>query len=413
MASCGKSVPDARVTGAASGVSTGAADVQVVKTAALTDDASQERVTTAITLPEGGFLAVTNVRGGSSFVYKISNSGTAIWRKELTDTLANAAGVYANGNYWVAGLLRKTNTPGQNRILDFVQPISADGVVSERLARPDASQSRYFFYCAVEHENKFIQMASIDTLQQFFFMQVPAISMTDSAGIPLWERLTPFDQGRRIEEVPQQIQSCSGIFIASNNRILAAQQILIMPDVKAAEEIHRELSSGVHLRPGTLVLSLDLAGNEVGRIRHNDVIGALLIPTPAGALLLETSYKKPGLADFAGVIDQQVHVYSFDANLKELKPPVVIESSYLDTVGAAYPTPEGGLLLAGCPGTGGDVFLRYITPAGTVSRKRQFSDLGFCGGFYRFSPGQHPGEAMILAQTPNQGNRLLTLRYVN
>lgn len=406
------------VTGTTGIVSTSTADVQVVRTAALTESPDQERVVTAAILPKGGFFAVTNIRGRNSFVYKTSDEGVVIWRKELLPDEAGAvpesAGISSDGGYWVAGtLIEKNAQPGQIHASDFVRRVHADGAVSERIVSFGAGDHYRGFHCAVEHENRFVQTATVDTLDEYFRMEVPSISMTDGNGARLWEHLIPLDQGRRIEEVPQQVLHCAGIFIAKNERILAAQQILVMPDLKTSDEIRRELGSGLHLRPGSLAIALDLAGNEVGRIRHDDVVGALLIPAQAGALLIETSYKKPSLSDLPGTIDQQVHIYSLDANLKELKPPITVEGSSFDTIDAAQPTPEGGLLLAGCPGSGGNVFLRYITPSGIVSPKRQFNNLGRCGGYYRFSVGRHPGEAMILVQTPGQGNRLLTLRYVN
>jgi len=243
---------------------------------------------------------------------------------------------------------------------------------------------------------------------------VPAMSMMDSSGALLWEKLIPFDQGLRIEEIPQQLLNCAGLFVSGNEHIIAAQPILILPDLKTPEEIRRELATGVHMRPGTLIVAFDLAGTEVARIRHTNVIGALLIKVPAGAMLFETSYRKPGLSDFPGLVDQQARIYTFDANLKELKPPMVIDNSNLDVVAAAYPTPDGGLLLAGCPGDIGTIFVRHISPKGVASPKRLFSELGYCGGgYYQFAPGEHPDEALLLVQTPNQGNRLLTLKYSN
>jgi hypothetical protein len=168
------------------------------------------------------------------------------------------------------------------------------------------------------------------------------------------------------------------------------------------------------MRPGTLIVAFDLAGNELARIRHDNAIGALLVPAPSGALLFETSYKKPGLSDFPGVVDQQVRMFTFDPNLKELKPATLLYNSNLDVINAAYPTPDGGVLLAGCSGELATIFVRYISSNGVTSPKRAFTELGFCGGgFYKFSAGERPNEALLLVQTPNQGNRLLTLKYSN
>ena len=69
--------------------------------------------------------------------------------------------------------------------------------------------------------------------------------------------------------------------------------------------------------------------------------------------------------------------------------------------------------MAGCTGKEGLGFLRYITPERSITSARQFNELSYCGGSYWFNPGSHPGEALLLVQTPNQGNRLLTVKYSN
>jgi hypothetical protein len=389
-------------------------DVQLLKTNDLTSEPNLERVVATVVLPEGGLLALSNRRGGSSFVYKFEDTGATIWRRELPDAAANAVGVSTDGNYWVGGFLRdKDNRATNPHLTAFTQRITPDGELSERVALSTPTGFR-FFHCAVKQDEKFIQLDTVDMLDEYFQMQVPALSMIDSSGALLWQKLIPFDQGLRIEEIPQQLLNCAGIFVAGSEHIIAAQPILILPDLKAPEEIRKELATGIHMRPGTLVVAFDLAGNEVARIRHTNVIGALLTKVPAGVMLFETSYKKPGLMDFPGLVDQQARIYTYDANLKELKPPMIVDDSNLDVVNAVYPTPDGGTLLAGCSGTLATIFVRYISSDGVASPKRAFTELGFCGGGdYQFAAGEHPDEALLLVQTPNQGNRLLTLKYSN
>jgi hypothetical protein len=363
IVSCGNSGPDVPAAGTAMVSSSGQPDIQLLKTNDLTSDPSLERVAATVVLPEGGLIALSNRRGGSSFVYKFSSAGAPLWRKELPDAAANAAGISADGGYWVGGFLRdKDNHAGSSpHLTAFAQRITPDGELSERIALATPTGFRYF-HCAAKQEDKYIQFATVDMRDEYYQMQVPAISMMDSSGALLWEKPIPFDQGLRIEEIPQQLLNCAGLFVSGNEHIIAAQPILILPDLKTPDEIRRELATGVHMRPGTLIVAFNLAGTEVARIRHTSVIGALLIKVPAGAMLFETSYRKPGLSDIPGLIDQQAHIYTFDANLRELKPPMVINNSNLDIVAAAYPTPDGGLLLAGCPSDIATIFVRYISP---------------------------------------------------
>src|SRR5258708_34615424 len=71
LTSCGQAVPNSSVsTAPAKSVSPSTADVQVVKIIPFANDPLHERVSAATVLPEGGFLALTTIRGGSSFAYK-------------------------------------------------------------------------------------------------------------------------------------------------------------------------------------------------------------------------------------------------------------------------------------------------------------------------------------------------------
>ena len=123
---------------AGSPASAGEADLTVNKAAALITDPSNgdfihaERVTAAIVLPEGGFLALTNVRGGSSFAYKISTLGAVLWRKELPQgTVAKSAGISKDGSYWIAGGLSEVvDQKIVSGVMDYAERIDSDGAVS-------------------------------------------------------------------------------------------------------------------------------------------------------------------------------------------------------------------------------------------------------------------------------------------
>jgi hypothetical protein len=413
IASCGKSGPAVTAAGSAAASSSAQPDIQLARKNDLTSDPSLERVAAAVALPEGGLLALANRGGAGSFIYKFSSSGALTWRKEVSALLATAVGISSDGTYWVAGVVRDTSQPGSQRLTDFAQRVSPEGEVSQPTLLSGPTDAR-LFHCATEHDDKFIQLSTVDTLDEYFRMEVPAVSVTNSSGTRLWETLIPVDQGHHLEATPQQLSYCAGIFVVGDDRILAAQRIQVLPDVKTKEEILKEFASGIHLRPGTLLVALDMAGKEAARIRRDNAIGALLVPTATGAVLFETSYKKPGLSDFPGVVDQQMRMFAYDPNLKETRTPILIDDSLLDVIATAYSTPEGGFLFAACSGKLGNIFVRYVSSEGVVSPKRAFPELGPCAeGFYKFAAGEHSNEVLLLVQTPNQGNRLLTLKYSN
>jgi len=390
-------------------------EVKIVSVKEFAQDPRLEQVTAAAGVPGGGLLAATNIRGGSSFVYKISNTADVVWRKQLTaprGTTVNSIGVATDGSYWAAGSLTQwsdvTGRPQLSGVADFAEEIAVDGTMPPPVALTPLNQGQ-FFHCAFKSGPDFVQISGHQTLEGQLRLQVPAVSKIDGTGARRWEQFTPVDADRRIELSPQDMLKCAGIFATQDKKIIAAARILVFPSGESPEEALKETAHGLHLRPGTLLISLDSAGREIGRIRHDDTRGALLVATNVGVSLLETSYKTPGALNNTSP-DGLVHIYSFDTQLQARKQPIVLPDSALDSVEAAYVTPEGGFLLTGCAGSGGG-YLRYVTPQGVVSRKQPFSELGYCGGTYQFGPGHQSGEALLLEQTPNLGNQLLVVHY--
>jgi hypothetical protein len=138
LSACGPAGSAGSTSGGQSQASAGTADVTLVKAVALITDPGNgdfihaESVTAATVLPEGGFLALTNARGGGSFAYKISNLGAVLWRKELPQgTVAKSAGISKDGSYWIAGGLSEV---ADQKILvgvmDYAARIDGDGTVS-------------------------------------------------------------------------------------------------------------------------------------------------------------------------------------------------------------------------------------------------------------------------------------------
>jgi hypothetical protein len=361
-----------------------------------------EHVTFAMPLTDGGFIVATNVRGGASFIYKLSSDGAVVWRKiSQQHGLVRSGGVSTDGGYWLGG----DSEDGQS---DLVQHIRSDGSLSAR-NRIASTATRRYLSCAVEQDGSYIQIGTDDTLDEYFRMQVPSISRTSAVGVRTWDKLIPFDQGHRVQQVPQQLLTCAGIFVTKDQHVIAAQQVLVMPDVRSADDIKRE-QAGTHLRPATLLVALDLNGKEINQLRHDDVVGGLLVATPNGAMLLESSYAKPGLQSVS-MSDRRIHVYTFDSGLKETDSPLVIDDSDFDVAKTAFVTPRGGLLLAGCSGTKSYIFVRYISPQRSVTQPLSGTDLGYCGGSYWIGGSPHHNEALLLAESPNLGPYVARLTF--
>jgi len=364
---------------------------------------SNEHLTFAGALPEGGFLAATGIRGGTDFVYKLAGNGSVVWRTALPErTHVFSGGIASDGQYWVGGQAGNPNS-------DAVQWVSKDGALAERHALSQAVADNRFLICAAERDRKYLQIISVG-LAEYQGIPVSSMSMTTADGTRLWEKLTPVDQQRRIAPIPQQFLSCGGILLTRDDHVLAAQPILVWPETHSDDEITREWASGTHERPATLVLDFDLAGHEIARLRDNDMLGGRLIPAPGGAVLIETSNLKPGLTA-ASTVDNHVHIRWLDSNLKDIAAPLVISDGSIDIVNAAYLTPQGGLLLAACSGTTSRIFVRYVSKDRAVSPKKELPQLGYCGGNYWFAMAEKPNEALLLSEAaPGLGSFVTTLR---
>jgi hypothetical protein len=382
--------------------SKGGADIQVLDTSRLIAD-SNEHLTFASALPDGGFLAASLIRGGGAFVYKLAGNGSVVWRTPLPDRArGTSGGIASDGQYWLGGSVGDPNS-------DAVQLISRDGALSNRHTLARAAADRRFLICAAEREQKYFQIGSVG-LDEYLGIPVSSISMTNADGARLWENLVPFDQGRRIAPIPQEFLSCAGIFLTGDRRVLAAQQILVWPETQSADEIQQIWAAGTRERFATLVLAVDLAGHEIARLRDDDTVGGLLVPAPNGAVLFETAQLKPGLTS-SKPVDEQVHVRWLNSSLQDITSQLVFSDGRLDVINAAYMTSQGGLLLLGCSGTTARVFVRYVSRDRSISPKRELTQLGNCGGAYWFTSAPRPNEALLLSEAaPGLGSFVTTLR---
>ena len=390
-------------------------DLEIVRSKGFARDSMSEIVTAATAISDGGFIASTSSKP-STFLYRIAKSGDVLWSDDLSalNETVTSVGESPSGSYWIAGQV--PDATGTAR--DFTQRVSADGKLSAAVILSSVSDNRYL-HCVVDAGAGFVQIGSADSPDDQTRLPVPAVSMTNDTGDRIWEHPMPLDQGKRIRtsaEGPFQTNmfSCAGISSDKTGKVIAAQRIQEVDDDKTVGDSY-----------GTLVVALDSQGHELGRVRHENVVGATLIGTPGGAVLFETPFTKRGtpqspatnLLDAVKVPDQtdaRLHMYTFDYSLKETRPVIVFAGTQLDSVDAALLTSEGGLLITGCPGDGGSRYLLYIDPSGSMSPRRKFEQLGEnCNGLYQLGKSEIPGEALLLSQTPQQGNRLFSVKYIN
>jgi hypothetical protein len=429
LTACGRSEAG-HVTGDKQNTSpANAPDVQLVKVDTFSSSGNAnfvdiETVTAATVLPTGGFLALTRIRGGGSFAYKISNVGTQLWRRELPmGVIANAAGVSLDGSYWIAGSLSEVvDQKIAYGTRDFSERIETDGAMSAPVVLSAKNKGRFFF-CVAKSGDDFIRTDSTSSRDEDLHLETQRISWTDAAGTILWERFLSVDRGRRIiadtstfANPHGQLSDCGGILVGNNNRIFAATRVFVFPDFKTDEEFFEEMTQkgAKDLRSATLLVALDPKGTIVASVRHDNTSAGLAVASRNGLLLFETMQARAGSYGLVATVGQRLSMHTFDSDLKEQKSPVVFEDSNFDRVAAAYQTPEGGVLMIGCSGDDNTrpVYLRYISAAGAYSQKRASSELGLmCGGVIRFSQTTQDGEILLLFQTPQQGSRLLTLKY--
>jgi hypothetical protein len=390
-------------------------DLEIVRSKGFAHDSMSEVVTAATAVSEGGFIASTSSKP-NTFLYRISKNGDVVWRDDLSlqNETITSVGESPAGGYWIAG--QTPDATGTPR--DFTQRVSLEGKLSGAVILSSVSDNR-LLHCVVDAGAGFVQIGSVESSDAQDHFPVPAISMTTDTGDRVWEHPVPVDQGRRLRtsaEGPFQTNmfTCAGVASDKSGKVIAAQRIQEVSDDKGTGDSY-----------GTLVVALDPQGHELGRVRHENVVGATLIGTPGGAVLRETPYVRReapqsptnNLLNAVKVPDQtdaRLHMYTFDYSLKETRPVIVFAGTQLDSVDAGLLTSEGGLLITGCPADGSARYLLYIDPSGAMSPIRKFEQLGEnCGGLYQLSKAENSGEAMLLAQTPQQGNRLFSIKYLS
>jgi len=162
----------------------------------------------------------------------------------------------------------------------------------------------------------------------------------------------------------------------------------------------------------TLLVQFDAQGHERHRVIRPLAANALLLDGPKGFTLLEftVSPSPDRLLHYQGL-----RLSSLDFDLKETTPSRVVATGDLTSLHAARRTPSGGLLLAGCPITGGNSYLLYVSPSFSTSPLREYNAGGAqqCSSVI-FSAGESgPRRLRVLIYNDLRGVGLLTVRYTD
>lgn len=172
------------------------------------------------------------------------------------------------------------------------------------------------------------------------------------------------------------------------------------------------------------MIRLDSNGHELSRTVDENVSGGLLLAAEKQTLLVERTmpqFPAPGsmplleqLAEIKKIsaTGYRIRLKYFDSAGNPATGPEDVSGGALETVGATYRTPEGDLLLAGCPQLGGNNYLMHVNPSGAASPVVELTPgrVQQCAKFV-FGAGVHSHEAVLFMMSDLVGAQLVTLKY--
>jgi hypothetical protein len=416
------------------------------------DAGSLKVASAAVATPDGGFLIAGGYRTDQynrnvirQFYMKISGVPSISWERDNAFDWRNPAPVavylLAGGGYWTLGIRfakdgeaeqKKARLSGlaaanpyqaiMENEYDAVAPINSSGASLPVITASTLGTSQNVS-CGTELKDGFA-LVGFNTSPKggSWLGAIPLIEKIDRSGHLLWIHEFPQDQGQAID-VTDQIQQkpCKSPITSADGAITTSINVRVRAVTHSGDEWVKAAS-----HPGVLVVKLDENGNEIARLRHDNVSDGFLLPTNAGLDLLERNVPVYPAAGSVPLAQALVEINRFSALGSiarvtqldgSLRPTVNTEykTGALETIKAAYRTPDGGMLLAGCPVNGGNNYVVHISPSGTVSPPLQISPnqgMQQCSSFV-FSSGAHPGEALVFVWNDIVGGRVITLRYAN
>jgi hypothetical protein len=414
------------------------AEVQILGIKQIIDSDSSQITAAAIATPDGGFFVSgrsrVNVVGKSDLTrqwyLKISSAPAITWESAVTSAwpIPRASSVHpsSNGGYWVLGI-RYTNDPeagDKNKVLQYeaLQFLDEHGAPLETKAVSELGQSNSKL-CGAETKNGFVFLGSTVGSPPHTLYTVPVIEQVDRYGKRVWLRKIAEDHNDYVDVGDQTLKGeCVVPNVHADGSITISMNVSLMPVSLSQEQLLDEVPSPANNRSGVLILKLDSNGKELLRIRHDHATDSFILPDKGGLLLVESippQFPVPGSVVQAAADVVRVSAFGYGARVTQLDPSlrhVVNTNDYktggLQSIKAAYRTPEGGVLLAGCPKAGGNNYVVHISPQGAISPPLETSAAGLqqCS-LFAFSSGSQPGEALLYAANDVGGSRVITLKY--
>jgi hypothetical protein len=415
---------------------------------------SLKQATAATSNPDGGFLIAGGYRtnqynrtGLRQFYLKISSTGAVISEQTSDSEWETAppatAFLLIHGGYGVlgsrfdqdafaeiksaqrAGKGTEWNKIFESRLYDSLIPLAATGALLPEIHVSQPGESRHIG-CGAATRNGFIFAGvAFSPHETSWRGSIPLIEMRDMTGKLLWEHQYPTDKGKALDISPQLGQSeCGSLLVASDDSVTIALNVRILPVTQNGDEWVKVVSSPATNRQGVLVIHLDSRGNEIYRAVDENMSGGLLLTADRQTLLIERTvpqFPAPGTMSITEQViaikkisatGYRAHLKYFDASSNRAANLRDFDTGNLQVLQAAYKTPEGDILMAGCPQLGGNNYVVHVNPSGAVSPVVELTPGGAqqCSKVV-FGSGVHPHEAVVFMPSDLFGARLVTLKY--
>lgn len=433
--------------------SSGLPPITVLSIQEIVPRGSLKQATAVTAIPGGGFLIAGGYRtdqynrtGLRQFYLKISSTGAVISEQtsdsEWETVPPEAAFLLANGGYGVlggrfekdafaeirnarlAGKRNEWNKIFESRLYDSLIPLAATGALLPEIRLSQPGESRHIG-CGAATRNGFIFAGWVGSAQETSWRGIiPLVEMRDMAGRLLWEHQYPSDQGRALDIAPQLAQSECGSLLVASDSVTVSLNVRVLPVTQSADEWVKVVSSPATNRQGVLVIHLDFKGKEIYRTVDENVTGGLLLSADKQTLLLERTlpqFPAPGSMPFAeqlvaikkiSAAGYRAHLKYFDAPSNRTTSLQDVNTGNLEVLQAAYRTPEGDILMAGCPQLGGNNYVVHVNSGGAVSPVVELTPGGAqqCAKVV-FGTGVHPHDAVVFMSSDLFGAKLVTLKY--
>jgi len=420
-----------------------AATVKVTRTIYVTQPQSNIRLDHAYSQSDGTFLLSGRDDQKRLWIMKLSGDSKPLWQYTVSDGWRDSRVDFlfgaADGAYWavVSQRTRDINAELHEKPGDWATITTAatqyfvsrftDNGRPEQLIPISAAGEQRFLSCAAQTAGGFVVAGAIAAPSEPTSPLVPWIEKLDSSGKRVWAHSFELDEGRTIEVRPNQAY-CRRLLASPDGTITWVMSVLMQDRAHTVEESIHNMEKSTVSDSSTVIVQLDANGNELGRLRHPSSSDGYLLDADLSFTLVERSYpsglpqiaqqmRQTPILGFAALLTAHnafgTKITDYGESLKESKTQTYKGEALANSIKAVARTPAGGILIAGCIDDGGQNFVVYISPTGTVSQTLQVSPKTGAQqcSLFQFGGGPHSGEASLLVANELAGNRLLTLEY--